>query len=105
MVVKLVKAEEVQKYIRDYGHGAIEDGKATLDPVDDIVAISGILDLMPGVDAVEIVRCKDCSNSHFVVPCKAAKQNPDLLQYVCKKYGNVPQNHFCGYGERRKNNE
>lgn len=64
MVVKLVKAEEVQKYIKDYGRGAIEDGKATLDPVDDIVALAGILDLMPGVDAVPVVygkwERKDC---------------------------------------------
>lgn len=53
-----------------------------------------LLDNAPAVDAVEVVRCKDCK--HRIELYRGA--------YVCSlqpttKY--VQSCHFCGYGERR----
>lgn len=93
-----MKLVDIENLTLDYG------GLAYINPYDfekTAMYFAEQIRNLPVVDAVEIVRCKDCCNSHFVVPCKAAKQNPNLLQYVCKKYGNVPQNHFCGYGKRK----
>lgn len=99
MVVKLVKAEEVQKYIKDYGHGAIEDGKAALDPVDDILAIAKIVDFMPGVDAEEVVRCKDCKygDMEFEGKCYLCRANwhRDGSRRRMMPY------EFCSSGKRR----
>ena len=56
------------------------------------------LDEQPTVDAVEVVRCKDC---------KHALENPFITgctKLVCSKWVNwraVEPNHFCSYGERK----
>lgn len=56
------------------------------------------LESIPTVDAVEVVRCKDCKhwtydNYHKHHYCSNAMG----LRYVC------PENNFCSYGERRTN--
>ena len=54
----------------------------------------------PTVDAVKVVRCKDCKHSH----------NYPWGSYSCSfhEYEGEPHvepNDFCSYGERRDNNE
>lgn len=50
----------------------------------------------------EIVRCKNCKYGHFIVPCKEAKINHELLRYVCSKIrGEHNPNFFCGYAEKK----
>ena len=54
-------------------------------------------ELIPTVDAVSVVRCKDCKhwtydNYHKHNYCS----NKFGLRYVC------PENNFCSYGERRE---
>ena len=46
---------------------------------------------MPTVDAVPVVRCRDCAK---------AEADTIFREYWCdgKK---VPPSHYCGYGERR----
>ena len=50
----------------------------------------------PTVDAVEVVRCKDCDYRVFDDVCK---------EYYCNcvygMYGAIADNDFCSYGERR----
>ena len=59
------------------------------------------IDEIPGVDAVEVVRCKDCKQS------RPTQWYSALLKCCHKSHCNsqvayeVPQNHFCSYGERR----
>lgn len=53
----------------------------------------------PTIDAVEVIRCKDCK--HFtegmaVGMCKRIEDKPIMP---------VPYNHFCSYGERRKDED
>ncbi len=51
------------------------------------------IDNAPTVDAVEVVRCKDC------------KHRENLLgEMCCPCYEDLPveDNHFCAYGERRE---
>ena len=58
-----------------------------------------LIDSEPTVDAVEVVRCKDCKK------CGVLEHNGKMY---CKEpmgcYGCVPTepDHFCSYGERRK---
>lgn len=105
--MKLVNAEEVQKYIRDYGHGAIEDGKKSLDPVDDILAIAKIVDFMPGVDAAEVVRCKECRKWHEEIGwCDEHSYFVDSEGMACSpadspSWKMFPPDYFCKDGERK----
>lgn len=45
-----------------------------------------------------IISCKDCKYGHFIVPCKEAKINHDLLRYMCDKIkGQHNPSFYCGY--------
>ena len=53
---------------------------------------------LPVVDAVPVVRCKDCEYSY------------DEISYLCCSHGvcvdcEVPPNFYCAYGKRRAENE
>ena len=58
----------------------------------------GLLLREPTVDAVEVVRCKDCKYCYF---------NKAHNKYLCSNtYGltsRLDYEYFCSYGERREN--
>lgn len=57
------------------------------------------IDRAPTIDAVPVVRCKDCKYGEV--------DDADLpAQYLCNYHGADwnDENHFCSYGERRINN-
>lgn len=53
----------------------------------------------PTVDAVEVVRCRYCKHFTGGKAIGMCNRNPD------KPIIPVFYNHFCSYGERRKNDE
>ena len=58
----------------------------------------------PTVDAVPVVRCRDCKHFNDV---SAIPVIADSKKLVCMKGVNwraVEPNHFCSYGERRTDN-
>lgn len=102
-----IEREKAKELIKNFGKGAIEDGQYALDSADDIILLASAVDLIPSVDAVEVVRCKDCRhwredigwcdiNSHFVddndAPC-SPEDSPNWRMFNA--------NDFCSYGERR----
>lgn len=58
--------------------------------------LKSVVDQMPTVDAVEVVRCKDCIFCHY---------NSSNETYKCitmnGMYRTVEPNEFCAYGERK----
>jgi hypothetical protein len=53
-------------------------------------------DISPTVDAILVVRCKDCEHCYF-----ASNRVPDEQSYVCGKHGiDVTSDWFCADGER-----
>ena len=60
-------------------------------------ALRGDPEEIPTVDAVEVVRCKDCKHfgGHGVCHCHAADENGTPIF--------VREDDFCSYGERRTN--
>lgn len=66
---------------------------AVLCPLDD--EVSGVVDACPTVDAVPVVRCKDCENSYYVVDGLICSYGPCLECHV-------PPEFWCAYGERRE---
>ena len=57
--------------------------------------VQWVLSHTPSVDAVEVVRCKDCRYRHD--SCFAGDGNT----YCDKKHTYFPLDGFCCYGERR----
>ncbi len=57
------------------------------------------LRLSPTVDAVEVVRCKDCKLT------SRTKNQPKIL-YWCNKFGNVMRpDDYCSFGERKEGDQ
>ena len=61
-------------------------------------AVEGMLAYVPTVDAVEVVRCKDCDHCDISHP--TGKPTP---WYLCKhnRWTVTRPDDFCSYGERR----
>ena len=54
-----------------------------------------IIDNAPTIDAVEVVRCKDCDNRFY---------DKDRNLYYCTMYygmGDVHDENYCSFGERK----
>lgn len=59
--------------------------------------IVGLLEELPSVDAVEVVRCRDCKwwNGYYR-ECESPNWNTGTDEYIVQ-----PAGMFCGWGERR----
>ena len=94
--IKRAKAAEIEM-------GSINGIKAV--PMD---AVIQFLEIVPAVDAAEVTHCKDC-RYYFNGACAhpknlVATKVPDFGEhYVYLSDLVVPENHHCGYGERRDN--
>ena len=79
--MRLVNADEVYKVLTDYYHHRTETQHE---------ALKEALSKVPTVDAVEVVRCKDCVYFWGGV-CTA---HTDVIS--------TDDNEFCSWGERRE---
>ena len=55
------------------------------------------LNTLPTVDAMEVVRCRDCKHRYNGKDCT----HPILLAYSFGAIRNVKDDDFCSYGERK----
>ena len=63
------------------------------------ITMRRIFDGLPTVDAVEVVRCKDCKHKGWIQePCHG--KSVDFC-HVWDSCVNNPDKCFCSYGERR----
>jgi hypothetical protein len=86
---------------RNVGAGFVEVHKEWAAMAMGVAESLAIVRCTPAVDAVEVVRCKDCKHSlwfdEFDVGCKC---------FYCSTYmGEIRLDDFCSYGERRTENE
>lgn len=63
-----------------------------------IDVITYAIENAPTVDAVEVVRCKECRHSSI----NENHPNKPLICYMTKKCGTTAPDWFCADGERRK---
>ena len=93
---RLIDAEKVYEVLTDYYHHRTEIQHEALKE-----AISKV----PTVDAVEVVRCKDCK---WYKESNHSELYPMRFCYRLKNDDGVPvgynwaDNDFCSYGERRE---
>ena len=57
-----------------------------------------MLDKMPAIDAVPVVRCKDCVNGTFCLNSQGA----DYVDCMLDDYSVRKPDDFCSYGERKE---
>ena len=76
-------------------------GEMILCSTDVLVLVRRLLDRVPKLDLVEVVRCKDCKHAQR----QALKKAGGYVSYVCEydqEHFTAP-NHFCSLGERIEN--
>lgn len=65
--------------------------------LDVLKMIAKWVDAQPAVDAVEVVRCKDCESATH------CEEEGEPVRLVCPMWGaNCDENEFCSRGERRE---
>ena len=85
---RLIEYDKVYEYAwNGVNGGAME--------YEDFDAIINAIDAVPTVDAVEVVRCRDCK--HFVAP----QGVPVCGCFYGLGFPNKSGDDFCSYGERR----
>ena len=89
--MRLIDADAVEKQAYDDVHylAELEDWEFDV--------VTHYLDHAPTIDAVPVVRCKDCKHCLYERDTFAAG-----AIYICHfSYAVVHDNHFCSYGERK----
>lgn len=87
---RLIDADDAEKFAREH----ILDAKERF----------LILDFLRGcstVDAVEVVRCKDCKSWTQYIACNGSKPHR-CMNYNAIFYKRTEPDYFCSYGERKK---
>lgn len=99
MEKQYIEREKAREFIGNYGKNAIDLGRWSLDPVDDIICLAKGVEKIPSADVVEVVRCKNCIYR---------SQYPDEQgDYKCGAsitddgFWLVSPDHFCSDGKRK----
>ena len=90
MAMRLINADRAELYDA-IGHNAFRDRQDIID----------LINNQPTVDAVAVVRCKDCKYAYYY-------NEEGCRGFVCNgyfQYADVESNDFCSYGEMRNNYE
>ena len=99
---RLISADAFIEDIKTEAVNLLLDGfKGTPQPTDHLFAIIDRINEQPTVDAVEVVRCKDCKhydNSEGIQWCHL---NSKFAQWGTD-WHSFPEDGFCSYGERKE---
>jgi len=88
----LIDADEVYKVLTDYYNHKTEIQHK---------ALKEALSKVPPVDAVEVVRCKDCRYYHVYLESNGhTEKGYGACDWINDK--SVREDHFCSWGERRE---
>ena len=88
--MRLIDADRAELYDA-IGRNAFRDRQDIID----------LINNQPTVDAVDVVRCKDCKYAYYY-------NEEGCRGFVCNgyfQYADVEPNDFCSYGEMRNNYE
>lgn len=104
-MTRLIDADKIIRFLNDEYHGMISDESMK------IYQIEIMIDNAPTVDAVEVVRCKDCkhwdsgtgwcSEHSSFIDEKGVKCHP----WESSNWRMFDENDYCSVGERRYKHE
>lgn len=94
-----IDRDEVVKIIKKY-----DDRGLTLDEVARVTdGIAKEIEAMPTVDAIQVVRCKDCMHHKGLTEMEKFQYGNNVVwcKRPCSKRKIMRSNDFCSYGERK----
>lgn len=89
-MAEYIDREAAISLIKQYGKDAIDDGRYSLDTVDDCIDLVNGIKALPAADVVTVVRCRDC---------KYRDGTPGQPNILCAQ---MHEDDFCSYGERKE---
>ena len=93
--MRLIDADELKRLRDDVISGKLN-----------VATESDLIDLCPTVDAVEVVRCKDCKNGrmNYLVGglCLCEKTVYDAVKGEIPRNTLMTEDDYCSYGERKE---
>lgn len=96
--MRLIDADELKKIIAGNSY-ILRDSINSMNFGMFLDGIEQAIDEAPTIDAVPVVRCKDCKHCEY-----ASNRIPVEQAWVCYKLGiDVEQDWFCADGERKDN--
>ena len=101
---ELILLNDAKEIVKNYGKQAIDVGLKNLDVVDGIVDIVRLIEKIPTIDAVEVVRCKDCKHrgNDDICPMIKIRMCNDGDGYFDEvSEDKTFDDGFCSYGERK----
>lgn len=94
--MRLIDADGLKARLKEY----CVDGDTDIEKYYEIMGIDECIDETPTVDAVEVVRCKDCKR------CKIQSWyeiDRKVTLYYCKEYKFYKDSDdYCSFGERKE---
>lgn len=98
----LIDRKELNKFLATAGHCTAFEGDEYQAYMSGVNAVFDLIEEVPAVDAVEVVRCKDCV--HYIPP-----DDGDFLGQCTDEHLTISWNgekyprrdYFCPYGKRR----
>lgn len=108
---KLISANYILNLIEDNEPMNWNDTDEEIQEVADWCYFKKLIENAPAVDAVEVVRCKDCK--YWEPMNKGSWMCINRTDGVCRTLMELrlaerymtDKDHFCGFGERREENE
>lgn len=95
--MRLIDADDLVAKIMIDAPGYLDGGSSITKAF--IMAMVKTRSATPTIDAVPVIRCKDCEHCYF-----ASNRVPDEQSHACEKHGiDVTPDWFCADGERKTN--
>lgn len=98
--MRLIKSdhleERVRKIIKDYAQAAKDSNITPGRVIFSSCGVIGLVESEPTVDAVPVVRCKDCKFYHRMTA------ETGICELACRHLGN---DGFCSEGERKDSDD
>ena len=98
---RLIDAAELDRKLEALAKRYYEQGR--MEAAKDYSFVQTVLLSAPTVDAVEVVRCKDCKSCMFCYPEKQIGKEATPGWYCKDQKGYRRPDDFCSYGERKDN--
>ena len=80
---------------------AVSDYKIFRCQLGGLMDVAEFIDDQPTIDAVPVVRCKDCVNGTFCLNSQGA----EYVDCMLDDYSVRKPDDFCSYGERKEGND
>ena len=106
-MAEYIERKAARALIKNFGKGAISDGRMELDAVDDIILLASAVECLPAAGVAPVVRCQECI--HWMAEGGAGYKSLGTYRCPCARWSNddgytayTDPDDFCSYGDTRE---